>query len=318
MPWLSRNNFQPSDKLHSDDLNALANDDRTWGGDVNGGGYTLSNVHIIEATPLAAGQVTSVCGRIIDVVAQTGDSTAAQVGAVPTARQILTPVGSGLTGGGPLSADLTLGAAVKSVFTRTGDVTLTGPDVTNAGGVLNTRQVKTVAGSGLQGGGALSADLTLSVVPDTTNQQIQVMSQGSPIGSPRHAINFISGTGALITVSEISASNRIDVTVASTVTGGGMVHPTQVVGDLIVRGLTAPATRMPVGTDGQVLTADHLQSLGVKWATPANVGQVISVFPRTGAVTASVGDYTAAQITNAVDQTGSYTNPPWILSLPWS
>src|SRR4030095_16849579 len=127
MPWLSRNNFQPSDKLHSDDLNALANDDRTWGGDVNGGGYTLSNVHIIEATPLAAGQGNSVFGPIHDVVGQTGGYPAAKVGAVPTARQILTPVGSGLTGGGPLSADLTLGAAGKSVFTRTGDAPTQGP-----------------------------------------------------------------------------------------------------------------------------------------------------------------------------------------------
>src|SRR5882672_7825830 len=122
--WLSRNNFTPSDKLHADDLNNLANDDRTWGGNVNGGGYTLSNVNIVAVNPLAAGQVTSVFGRIGDVIAQGGDYTAAQVGAVPTARQIITPLGSGLTGGGPLSADVTLAAAVKSVFTRTGDVTL--------------------------------------------------------------------------------------------------------------------------------------------------------------------------------------------------
>src|SRR4030095_10902344 len=48
MPWLARNTFTPTDKLHADDLNNLANDQRTWGGDVNGGGYTLSNVHIIN------------------------------------------------------------------------------------------------------------------------------------------------------------------------------------------------------------------------------------------------------------------------------
>ena len=42
--WLSRNTFAPSDFVHADDLNNLANDDRTWGGDVNGGGYHLSNV----------------------------------------------------------------------------------------------------------------------------------------------------------------------------------------------------------------------------------------------------------------------------------
>jgi len=30
------------------------------------------------------------------------------------------------------------------------------------------------------------------------------------------------------------------------------------------------------------------------------------------------GDYTAAMVTNAVDRTGSYANPAWIASLPWS
>src|SRR5262245_52690020 len=98
MAWLSRNNFTPSDHLHADDLNNLANDIRVWGGDVNGGGYTLSNVHIIGVTPVAGTGVTTVFGRSGDVVAQAGDYTAAQVGAVPLARQVI--AGPGLTGGG--------------------------------------------------------------------------------------------------------------------------------------------------------------------------------------------------------------------------
>jgi hypothetical protein len=47
-------------------------------------------------------------------------------------------------------------------------------------------------------------------------------------------------------------------------------------------------------------------------------GDVSSVFGRTGAVTAQTGDYSAAQVTNAVDSTASYTNPAWIASLPWA
>jgi hypothetical protein len=46
-------------------------------------------------------------------------------------------------------------------------------------------------------------------------------------------------------------------------------------------------------------------------------GAVNSVFGRGGAVTAQVGDYTAAQVTNALSQTGSYTDPSW-LALTWS
>jgi hypothetical protein len=44
-------------------------------------------------------------------------------------------------------------------------------------------------------------------------------------------------------------------------------------------------------------------------------GAVSSVFGRTGAVAATSGDYTAAQVTNAVDSTATYSNPPWITAL---
>ena len=44
MAWLSRVNFTASDVLSYTDLNNLGNDIRAWGGNVNGGGYTLSNV----------------------------------------------------------------------------------------------------------------------------------------------------------------------------------------------------------------------------------------------------------------------------------
>jgi hypothetical protein len=48
--------------------------------------------------------------------------------------------------------------------------------------------------------------------------------------------------------------------------------PTTTKGDVIARGASAPATRLGIGTDGQVLTADSTQTLGVKWATPATGG----------------------------------------------
>lgn len=45
---------------------------------------------------------------------------------------------------------------------------------------------------------------------------------------------------------------------------------------------------------------------------------VTSVFNRIGDVIAMPGDYTASQVTNAVDQTASYADPTWITSLNWS
>lgn len=47
----------------------------------------------------------------------------------------------------------------------------------------------------------------------------------------------------------------------------GFSDPTTTKGDLIVHG--SSTTRLGVGSDGQVLTADSAQSLGVKWATAA-------------------------------------------------
>lgn len=48
--------------------------------------------------------------------------------------------------------------------------------------------------------------------------------------------------------------------------GGPLIDPTTTKGDLIVRG-TAAITRLAVGAEGQVLTADSAASLGVVWKT---------------------------------------------------
>lgn len=52
----------------------------------------------------------------------------------------------------------------------------------------------------------------------------------------------------------------------------GSKLPLDTKGDLIVFG--KKNERLPVGTNGQVLTADSAQSLGVKWATPASGGSI--------------------------------------------
>lgn len=96
---------------------------------------------------------------------------------------------------------------------------------------------------------------------------------------------------------------------------GVMTDPTTTAGDLITRNATVLA-RFPLGANGQVLTVDTAQATKLRWVTPAPV--VASVFGRTGAVIAQAGDYTAAQVTNAVSLIGSYADPAWITQLSWS
>jgi hypothetical protein len=164
----------------------------------------------------AAPAVASVFGRTGVVVAAAGDYTVAQItNAVPDARKVI--AGAGMTGGGTLVADVTLNANVTSVFGRTGAVVLTPADLAGAGGVPTSRLV--TAGAGLSGGGDLSADRTFAVLADSTVQQIRVSKAGALVAT-RREVNFVDGTNATVTVADDAANNRVNVTVASTGSGG--------------------------------------------------------------------------------------------------
>jgi hypothetical protein len=68
------------------------------------------------------------------------------------------------------------------------------------------------------------------------------------------------------------------------------------IGQLLLGTGSGTGTLLGIGTTGQVLT---VVGGTAAWATPA-AAPVSSVFGRTGAVTATTGDYTAAQVTNAM------------------
>ncbi len=176
-------------------------------------------------------------------------ATVSAAGAVPATRQVI--AGAGMTGGGPLSADVTLNANVTSVNGRTGAVVVTTADT---GGVPATRRV--IAGTGLAGGGALSADVTLSAVPMAAS-------------GASHAAGTVPDPGATAGATRYL---REDATWAIPAgAGGGLTDPTTTKGDLMVRSASA-VTRLGVGADGQALVADSSQALGVKWAAVSGSG----------------------------------------------
>jgi len=91
----------------------------------------------------------------------------------------------------------------------TASTTIPVADVTGA--VPNTRAINT--GTGLTGGGDLSADRTLSVVANTTQQLVGVQNNGVDVAT-RQIINFVPGAG--ITLAGADDTTRSNVTISVT------------------------------------------------------------------------------------------------------
>lgn len=95
----------------------------------------------------------------------------------------------------------------------------------------------------------------------------------------------------------------------------GVTPPLPIAGLCFTQGAAA-ATCIPPGAVGTVLTSTGLTT-APNWGAGGS-GGVSSVFGRMGTVAAQPGDYTAALVTNAIDQTQMYANPTWITSLAWT
>ncbi len=80
--------------------------------------------------------------------------------------------------------------------------------------VRTSRNVST--GTGLTGGGDLSADRSLSVVANTTVQKVTVRKNtGANVGS-RQRLNFIEGSFVTLTVADDGTDDEVDITIAAT------------------------------------------------------------------------------------------------------
>lgn len=117
-------------------------------------------------------------------------------------------------------------AGVSSVNTQTGAVVLT---AANVGAVPTTRQV--IAGSGLTGGGDLTADRTLTV-------------------------NFGTAAGTVVQGNDVRVVNAIPVTLVDAK------------GDLLAGTADNTVGRVAVGTENKYLRANSLASAGMDWVSP--------------------------------------------------
>lgn len=200
-------------------FNVIAGPGLTGGGQLGAQGGGVNSITLTAAVQSVMNHTGAVVLNAADVVA---------MGGVPATRQVKPGSGMVPTSGGALSADITLSALVTSVFGGTGDVQLTGPVISSAGGVLQSQHV-TCADGTLSGGGQLGTqnangtwtgkDIILSVVPGMTVQKINVASNGSVIGT-RSTVNFVPGPNANVRMGVTDTGSMINVALDATGTTG--------------------------------------------------------------------------------------------------
>lgn len=126
--------------------------------------------------------------------------------------------------------------------------------------------------------------------------------------SPGTGIAHFAGSTQTVTSSAISLTADVSGVLPSA--NGG--SPLTTKGDVF--GFSTVNARIPIGTDGQVLTADSAQTLGLKWATVSGSGTVTT----TGAMTADailVSSSTGGTViqtpsaTATLDSGGTFSTP---------
>jgi hypothetical protein len=133
--------------------------------------------------------------------------------------------------------------------------------------------VTTGTGSSLLGGVTLAAgnvdQFTIAIDPDTTNEEICFITANS--GDTFTIVRGRAGTTAITHAS--GAAVRHVLTSDDLIYFNGAVQPSTLTtkGDTFVATAASTVTRLGVGTDGQVLTADSTQTMGMKWATPSSL-----------------------------------------------
>ncbi len=166
---------------------------------------------------------------------------------------------------------------------------------TLASGISNSQTTLTVAtgtGSALLGGVTLAAgnvdQFTLAIDPDTTNEEIvfatAVAADTFTIVRARAGSSGISHSGGA-TVRHVLTSDDLTFFNTGVATADAAIPKSTVTtkGDLIVATASGVVTRVGVGSNTQVLTADSTTASGVKWAAATGGASLPDTFMLMGA-----------------------------------
>lgn len=265
---------------------------------------------------------------VLSVNGQTGVVvlTASDVGAPPTTRAINT--GTGLTGGGNLTADRTISAnfgTTSGTIAQGNDARVVGAiqstTLSAKGSLISATAAATPAnvsvgtnGQVLTADSAQAAGVSWQAVPSAPVTSVNTLTGAvvlgpTQIGSPPNARTITAGT-ALTGGGDLSADRTISANVGTTsgtlaagddvrITGAQQRSTLTTKADLYVATGASTVVRQPVGSDAQVLTADSTQTSGIKWATPT-AAPVTSVNTQTGAVVLTAANVGAPPTTRQV------------------
>lgn len=196
----------------------------------------------------------------------------------------------------------------KTGGTMTGALTLAA-DPTTALGAATKQYVDSFAASGtpdatttskgkIQLAGDLAGTAASPTVPALAGKA--ALSHTHSEADVANLQNDLSSVSTAASNAQTTASNAIPKSVATTK------------GDILVATGASTVVRLGVGSDGQVPTADHTQTSGIKWATPSGGGSGPNLYLPAGyGLTAITGDPLTYQFT----QPGG-NNTIWYMRLP--
>lgn len=174
---------------------------------------TTGNYSDLIGSPALGNSATRNVGTASGTVAAGNDSRI--VNAVQNTRQVI--AGTGLTGGGALSSDVTLDVS----YGTTAGTAAQGNDSRIVAAVPNTRQI--IAGSGLTGGGTLAANRTLTVdfatvvsnIPDatTTIKGLVTLATDAQVRAATAGLNVVTAANLNTASSPVALTDATTVAV---------------------------------------------------------------------------------------------------------
>lgn len=214
-------------------------------------------------------------------VAASGDLTLANTG-VFTFNTVNGNVGSF----GTVSSVGSFTVNAKGLVTAASNtaIQITESQVTNLVSDLAAKQSTTLTNAHILVGNGSNVATDVAMSGDVNIANTGATSLVATSNATITTLSALTTASSLATVGTITSGTWSATTIAINKGGTGQttanaafnaLSPLTTKGDLI--GFSTVNARLPVGSDGQVLTADSTQTLGIKWATVSGSGTVTSV-----------------------------------------